>query len=155
MLQNNPTLKSHIDKLWNNFWSGGIANPLTAIEQITYLLFMKQLDKNETIAERNVNEGFIEEKDYNFRFKGKYQPPGTTKEKDAIDKNELRWSVFKHKPAEEMLLLIQTKVFPFLKDLNKLDELDVETGKKKNRQKKILLQSTWQTLCSLCRKHLC
>lgn len=88
MLQNNPTLKSLIDKLWNNFWSGGIANPLTAIEQITYLLFMKQLDKNETIAERNVTEGYIEEKDYNFRFKGKYQPPGTTKEKDAIDKNE-------------------------------------------------------------------
>jgi type I restriction enzyme M protein len=133
MLQNNPTLKSHIDKLWNNFWSGGIANPLTAIEQITYLLFMKQLDKNETIAERNVTEGFIEEKDYNFRFKGKYQPPGTTKEKDAIDKNDLRWSVFKHKPAEEMLLLIQTKVFPFLKDLNKLDELDVESGKKKKK----------------------
>ena len=133
MLQNNPTLKSHIDKLWNNFWSGGIANPLTAIEQITYLLFMKQLDKNETIAERNVTEGFIEEKDYNFRFKGKYQPPGTTKEKDAINKNDLRWSVFKHKPAEEMLLLIQTKVFPFLKDLNKLDELDFETGKKKKK----------------------
>lgn len=133
MLQNNPTLKSHIDKLWNNFWSGGIANPLTAIEQITYLLFMKQLDKNETIAERNVNDGFIEEKDYNFRFKGKYQPPGTTKVKDAIEKNTLRWSVFKHMPAEEMLLLIQTKVFPFLKDLNKLDELDVESGKKKKK----------------------
>lgn len=129
MLQNNPTLKSHIDKLWNNFWSGGIANPLTAIEQITYLLFMKQLDKNETIAERNVNDGYIEEKDYNFRFKGTYQVPGT-KEKDAIDKNTLRWSVFKHMPAEEMLLHIQTKVFPFLKDLNKLEELDIETGKK-------------------------
>ncbi len=132
MLQNNPTLKSHIDKLWNNFWSGGIANPLTAIEQITYLLFMKQLDKNETIAERNVSEGFLEEKDFNFRFKGKYTPPGT-KEKDAIDKNELRWSVFKHKPADEMLLHIQTKVFPFLKDLNKLEDAEVETGKKKKK----------------------
>lgn len=133
MLQNNPTLKSLIDKLWNNFWSGGIANPLTAIEQITYLLFMKQLDKNETIAERNVTEGYIEEKDYNFRFKGKYQPPGTTKEKDAIEKNDLRWSVFKHMPAEAMLLHIQTKVFPFLRDLNKLEEAEVEAGKKKKK----------------------
>jgi type I restriction enzyme M protein len=133
MLQNNPTLKSLIDKLWNNFWSGGIANPLTAIEQITYLLFMKQLDKNETIAERNIAEGYIEEKDYNFRFKGKYQPPGTTKEKDAIDKNDLRWSVFKHMPAEAMLLHIQTKVFPFLRDLNKLEEEDVQAGKKKKK----------------------
>ena len=39
MLQNNSTLKSLIDKLWQNFWEGGIANPLTAIEQITYLIF--------------------------------------------------------------------------------------------------------------------
>ncbi|BBO89628.1 type I restriction-modification system subunit M N-terminal domain-containing protein [Desulfosarcina ovata] len=44
MLQNNPALKSKIDQLWNKFWAGGIANPLTAIEQITYLLFMKRLD---------------------------------------------------------------------------------------------------------------
>ena len=36
MLQNNPALKSKIDQLWNKFWAGGIANPLTAIEQITY-----------------------------------------------------------------------------------------------------------------------
>lgn len=44
MLQNNAQLKSLIDKLWQNFWEGGIANPLTAIEQITYLIFMKRLD---------------------------------------------------------------------------------------------------------------
>ncbi|BDZ73609.1 hypothetical protein GCM10025856_13280 [Methylophaga marina] len=45
MLQNNPELKSKIDQLWNKFWAGGISNPLTAIEQITYLLFMKRLDE--------------------------------------------------------------------------------------------------------------
>jgi len=44
MLQNNPVLKSKIDQLWDKFWSGGIVNPLTAIEQITCLLFMKRLD---------------------------------------------------------------------------------------------------------------
>ena len=44
MLQNNSALKSKIDQLWDKFWSGGISNPLTAIEQITYLLFMKRLD---------------------------------------------------------------------------------------------------------------
>ncbi|SFK10758.1 hypothetical protein SAMN04488082_11456 [Desulfomicrobium apsheronum] len=38
MLQNNPELKSKIGQLWNKFWAGGISNPLTAIEQITYLL---------------------------------------------------------------------------------------------------------------------
>ena len=39
MLQNNSTLKSLIDKLWQKFWESGIANPLTAIEQITYLIY--------------------------------------------------------------------------------------------------------------------
>ena len=45
MLQNNPELKSKINQPWNKFWTGGISNPLTAIEQITYLLFMKRLDE--------------------------------------------------------------------------------------------------------------
>jgi type I restriction enzyme M protein len=48
MRQNIATLKSLIDKLWRNFWEGGIANPLTAIEQITYLIFIKCLDDLET-----------------------------------------------------------------------------------------------------------
>jgi len=45
MLQNNPELKSQIDQLWNKFWAGGISNPIDAIGQITYLLFMKRLDE--------------------------------------------------------------------------------------------------------------
>ncbi len=109
MLQNNSTLKSLIDKLWKNFWEGGIANPLTAIEQITYLIFMKRLDDLEAKRERDAD--FTGEK-YTSRFKGEFKVPGSNEE---VDKNELRWSVFKHKPADEMLLHIQTKVFPFLK----------------------------------------
>ncbi len=112
MLQNNATLKSLIDKLWQNFWEGGIANPLTAIEQITYLIFMKRLDDLEAKRERDAE--FTGEK-YASRFKGKFTVPGSN---EKIDKSELRWSVFKHKPADEMLLHVQTKVFPFLKDLN-------------------------------------
>lgn len=111
MLQNNPQLKSLIDKLWQNFWEGGIANPLTAIEQITYLLFMKRLDDLETKRERDAD--FTGEP-YNTRFNGKFTVPGSS---ETIDKNELRWSVFKHKPADEMLFHVQTKVFPFLKTI--------------------------------------
>jgi len=109
MLQNNSTLKSLIDKLWQNFWEGGIANPLTAIEQITYLLFMKRLDDLEAKRERDAE--FTGEK-YVSRFAGKFNVPGSN---ESIDKSELRWSVFKHKPADEMLLHVQMKVFPFLK----------------------------------------
>jgi len=112
MLQNNAQLKSLIHKLWQNFWEGGIANPLTAIEQITYLIFMKRLDDLETKRERDAE--FTGEK-YTSRFKGRFQIPGSS---ENIDKNELRWSVFKHKPADEMLMHVQMKVFPFLKDLN-------------------------------------
>lgn len=112
MLQNNTQLKSLIDKLWQNFWEGGIANPLTAIEQITYLIFMKRLDDLEAKRERDAEwTGEI----YVSRFSGKFQIPGSN---ESIDKNELRWSVFKHKPADEMLLHVQMKVFPFLKELN-------------------------------------
>ena len=112
MLQSNPTLKSLIDKLWNNFWSGGISNPLTAIEQITYLIFMKRLDDLEAKRERDAE--FTGEP-YTSRFKGKFKVPGTG---ESVPKEKLRWSRFKRMPADEMLLHVQTKVFPFLKELN-------------------------------------
>jgi type I restriction enzyme M protein len=114
MLQNNTQLKSLIDKLWQNFWEGGIANPLTAIEQITYLIFMKRLDDLEARRERDAE--FTGEK-YTSRFKGKFKVPGSNEE---VNKKELRWSVFKHKPADEMLVHVQMKVFPFLKDFDNL-----------------------------------
>ena len=73
---------------------------------------MKRLDDLETKREKDAD--FTGEK-YTSRFKGKFIAPGSN---ESIDKNELRWSVFKHKPADEMLLHVQMKVFPFLKDLN-------------------------------------
>jgi len=44
-------LRSQIDKIWNDFWSGGISNPLEVMEQLTYLLFIKRLDELQTLAE--------------------------------------------------------------------------------------------------------
>jgi type I restriction enzyme M protein len=122
MLQHNPELKSQIDQLWNKFWAGGISNPLTAIEQITYLLFMKQLDRIEQDRERNFNDGWIDE--FKPKFHGFWVPPEhqDKKEEDQkpfrIEKRTLRWSEFKHYHAEEMLTHVQTRVFPFLKDMN-------------------------------------
>ncbi|OGB33550.1 MAG: DNA methyltransferase [Burkholderiales bacterium RIFCSPLOWO2_12_FULL_61_40] len=133
MLQNNPELKSKIDQLWNKFWSGGISNPLTAIEQITYLLFMKRLD--ELDQKKQADAEFTGEK-YTSKFEGKWIPSeyrakaredDTQKETDKrhadakmyeIDKRTLRWSEFKRMQAEDMLQHVQGKVFPFLKDLN-------------------------------------
>ena len=119
MLQNNPELKSKIDQLWNKFWSGGISNPLTAIEQITYLLFMKRLD--ELDQKRQADAEWTGE-NYISKFTGTWIPPEYRSQpepdKFAIDKRSLRWSEFKRMQAEEMLQHVQGKVFPFLKDLN-------------------------------------
>jgi len=114
------SLKGKVRELWNKFWSGGISNPLNAIEQITYLLFMKQLDDND---QRKIsNADFLGEK-YVSIFTGKYYPPGLdkTKEENAVDKEDLRWSNFTKLPPEEMLVYVQTKVFPFIKELNDIN----------------------------------
>jgi type I restriction enzyme M protein len=119
MLQNNPELKNKIDQLWNKFWSGGISNPLTAIEQITYLLFMKRLD--ELDLNKQSDAEFTGET-YSSKFEGSWIPPEYRKQESpdqyGIDKRSLRWSEFKRMQAEDMLQHVQGKVFPFLKDLN-------------------------------------
>lgn len=119
MLQNNPELKSKIDQLWNKFWSGGISNPLTAIEQITYLLFMKRLDEQD--HEKQAAAEFTGDS-YISKFSGQWIPSEYRNQEDpekyAVDKRTLRWSEFKRMQAEEMLRHVQTQVFPYLKDMN-------------------------------------
>lgn len=119
MLQNNPELKSKIDQLWNKFWSGGISNPLTAIEQITYLLFMKRLD--ELDLKRQADAEWTGDA-YTSKFVGTWIPPEyrnqAEPEKFAIDRHSLRWSEFRHMNATDRLPHVANKVFPFLKDLN-------------------------------------
>ena len=112
MLQNNSVLKSKIDQLWDKFWSGGISNPLTAIEQITYLLFMKRLDDLD--LKRTADAEFTGEP-YISKFDGEFTLPGTAQK---VDKQTLRWSHFKRMSAEEMLSHVQMNVFPFLKQLS-------------------------------------
>ena len=103
------SIKNKVATLWDKFWSGGIANPLNAIEQITYLLFMKQLD--ETDAQKVSNADFLDEKHASI-FLGKYFPPGMdmTDEKNAVDKETLRWSYFTGMPSDDMLLHVQSRV---------------------------------------------
>lgn len=119
MLQHNPELKKLIDQLWNKFWAGGISNPVTVIEQITYLLFMKRIDTLD--AEQIANAEFTGES-YTSKFAGTWTPPEYRNQANAegfaIDKAQLRWSYFKNLPAEQMLQHVQNKVFHFLKDLN-------------------------------------
>ncbi len=107
-----PKMKSLINQLWDNFWSGGIANPLTAIEQISYLLFMRRLDELDLKLKKDAE--WTEGK-YTSLFDGTFKSPQTN---IKIDKQTLRWSHFKQLEGGEMLTHVQTNVFPFIKQIN-------------------------------------
>lgn len=92
-------LKSKINKLWDAFWSGGISNPLPAIEQISYLIFIKRLDDLDTYHK---NAAKASGHEYNSLFKGH---------------EDCRWSNWKYKNAEDMLKHFTEVVFPFIKNL--------------------------------------
>lgn len=103
-------IRSKVDRIWDAMWAGGIANPLTVIEQLTYLLFIKRLDELHTIRERKANrlgQG-IEDPIFPERLN-----PADVTNKVACDK--LRWSVFKNEAPSEMFELIRDQVFPFMK----------------------------------------
>nr|WP_025774515.1 class I SAM-dependent DNA methyltransferase [Clostridium botulinum] len=94
-------LKSKIDRIWETFWTGGITNPLEVIEQFTYLLFIKDLDENEKLAESDA--GLL-----GIPFEGMF----------PSDKQYLRWNKFKNEPAGEMYRIVSQEVFPFIKDIH-------------------------------------
>lgn len=104
------TVKSKVSALWDKFWSGGIANPMTAIEQISYLLFMRRLDD---MDRKKIEDAEWAKQQYKSLFKGKFK----TITGENIDREKLRWSYFRHLPAEEMLAHVRDNVFPFIKTL--------------------------------------
>jgi type I restriction enzyme M protein len=94
--------RSDIDKLWTEFWTGGITNPLTVIEQISFLMFARLLDVMETTAERRAERT---KKPVTRRFSGPDDPR--------------RWKNFKHiGKGEEMLRVVRDEVFPHFRKLN-------------------------------------
>jgi type I restriction enzyme M protein len=95
-------LRSRVDQVWNAFWSGGIANPLTVIEQITYLLFTKRLDELQTVRERRANHLGTQVEDPIF----------------SAEPQPLRWSRFKDMEAAQMFELFRDQVFPFIRNLH-------------------------------------
>lgn len=95
-------LKSQIDKVWEAFWTGGLSNPLTVIEQMTYLLFLRRLDELQTQKEQKAQ---LLKKDIEAPL---YQP----------EEYELRWSRFKNTDPEVMYRLFtrENGVFDFLRN---------------------------------------
>ncbi len=108
-------LRSKIDKIWDTIWTGGISSPITVLEQITYLLFMKLLDDVEIKKEGNAAA-------LGFPYQSKVFKKGNFIVDDdpnhSIPYSELRWSLFKNKSPVEMFDLVRNYVFPFIKTAN-------------------------------------
>ena len=92
-----PKLKSQVDALWDKLWSGGLSNPMDAIEQFSYLLFFKRLDDAENLRERQASR----------RGEG-YQ---------AQIESELRWGYWTKLPAKDALSHVKEQVFPSFKKM--------------------------------------
>lgn len=101
-------LKSQIDRIWDAFWSGGIANPLEVMEQLTYLLFIKQLDELHTAQEKKANH-------LGRPMEGRIFPEGNNDKGVAYE--EMRWSRFKHLEAKAMFEVVSDRVFSFIRNL--------------------------------------
>jgi type I restriction enzyme M protein len=102
MNQNGQNIKGDIDKLWLEFFAGGVANPITVIEQITYLMFSRLLDIRETRNEKRANRLGL---DYTGIFESESDPR--------------RWKNFKDKPANDLIKIIRDEVFPMFRDIAK------------------------------------
>ena len=111
----NGQLKSNIDRLWNDFWSGGITNPLSVIEQISFLMFARLLDIRETREEKKANRTG---KPFRRIFgESEIRDPARRKALEGLVKTEqdLRWSQFRKRNAEDMLRIVRDGVFPHFK----------------------------------------
>jgi len=97
-------LKSKVDALWNKMRDGGLPNPLDSIEQLSFLLFMKRLDEEETRREQQANRRGIP---YQSLFV----------DKDCMPKPEYRWSHWTHRTGADALQFVKTEVFPFIKGI--------------------------------------
>ena len=103
-------IRNKIDALWDVFASAGLVNPLDVVEQITYLMFIHDLDDTDT---RRAKEGAMLGLPYKSIFAGEVEI-GDRK----IDGSQLKWSVFHDFPAGKMYSVIQERVFPFIKNLH-------------------------------------
>lgn len=93
-------LKNKVDKVWETFWTGGITNPLTVIEQFTYLLYIKGLDDTEKQKEMDAELLGLEHESI-----------------FPSEKPQLRWSIFSNMGPDEMFTVVSQEVFPFIKEL--------------------------------------
>ena len=103
-------LKNKIDSIWEIFWTGGLTNPLDVIEQMTYMMFIHDLDDSDNLRAK---EAAMLGLPYQSIFAEEVQIGDRT-----IAGNQLKWSIFHDFPAAKMYSVVQEWVFPFIKNLH-------------------------------------
>ena len=100
-------IRNQIDGIWNDFWSGGLSNPLSVMEQITYLLFIKRLDELQSAEEAKAAQ-------LGKPIERRIFPEGDDPRGEPYD--NLRWSRFKGLEPREMFRIVDEHVFPFIRE---------------------------------------
>ncbi|MGN6209453.1 type I restriction-modification system subunit M [Asticcacaulis sp.] len=101
-------IKTQVDQIWNAFWSGGVSNPLSVIEQITYLLFIKRLDELQNVEETKAQM-------LGIPVERRIFPEGN--DDQGRPYKDLRWSEFRNFEPRDMMDVVADRVFPFLREL--------------------------------------
>ena len=96
-------IKNKIDKIWTDIWAGGITNPITVIEQLTYLMFIRSLDEKELETEEFENMTGNKLK--------KIFP-------QTVSGQAMRWSRFKNSDPRDIFAIMSNRIFPALKNIS-------------------------------------
>lgn len=108
-------IKSKVDAIWDAFWTGGITNSITVLEQMTYLFFMKLVDDAQIKKERNAMLMGEEVADPIFIAGAMWHNPDSDRD---VPYESLRWSTFRNFEGQQMLNNIRDNVFPFIRNMN-------------------------------------
>ena len=117
-------IKNKIDQIWDTFFVAGITNPITVLEQMTYIFFMKMLDDKQLHEEANAQFWGAEVQNPTFPQGKKWVNPEAVsdEEKEGIPYEQLRWHVFKNLGADNMFKVVRQSVFEFIKHIGTGEE---------------------------------
>jgi len=111
-------IRNKIDSIWETFWTGGLTNPLSVLEQITYLMFIKLLDDNQTKKEASASSLGLTAQSIKSRVFDDGECVIDKESNLKVDYKSLRWQNFKNMEPSKMFTLMRDYIFPFMKNLS-------------------------------------
>ena len=117
-------IKNKIDQIWDTFFVAGITNPITVLEQMTYIFFMKMLDDKQLQEEENARDWGAEVQNPTFLDGQLWVNPEAVseEEKKGVPYENLRWHVFKNFGSDNMFKIVRQSVFEFIKHIGTGEE---------------------------------